>query len=196
MDLEPIILNLFEEHLMAAQQSIEFISPAITKSAETIVQALVSDHKIIVCGAGEGELVARHLSDSLLFGMERERPVLPTQFISGHSLFPNKIPPISESENLRLQVNALGAPGDILILVSSDGNADGLNHAAFAAQDKGMQVIALTGRDGGSLASSLSENDIEVRIPSASVSRVSEIQWFVAHCLTDLVDNMLFGTEN
>lgn len=196
MDLEPIILNLFEEHLMATQQSIEFISPAISKSAEAIVQALVSDQKIIICGSGEGELIARHLCDSLLFGMERERPALPAHFISSHSLSPNKFPPVSDSENLSIQIRALGAPGDILIMISSDGIAENLNHAAISAQEKGIQIIAFTGRDGGPLADTLSDQDVEVRVPSASVSRVSEIHWFVAHCLTDLVDNMLFGAEN
>jgi len=196
MDLEPIILNLFEEHLMATQQSIEFISPAISNSAEAIVQALVSDHKIIICGAGEGELIAQHLSDSLLFGMERERPALPAIFISGHPLIPNKFPPSSDTEHLSLQIKALGSPGDMLVLISSDGNSENLIHAATSAQEKGLQIIAFTGRDGGLLSESLSEQDIEVRVPSASVARVSEIHWFIAHCLTDLVDNMLFGAEN
>lgn len=196
MDLEPRILNLFEDHLMATQQAIEFISPAISKAAENIVQTLVSDGKIVICGSGEGMLIAKRLFDTLTFGMERERPALPAYLLSNDMPDTSNLSAHSDMHRLSHQIRALGQAGDTLIVITSDGNSTEIKFAVESAKEKGISVIALTGRDGGSLAEYINDDDIEIRVPSASIPRVSEVHWFVAHCLIDLIDNMLFGTEN
>ena len=58
-----------------------------------------------------------------------------------------------------------------------------------------MQVVALTGKDGGNMASLLTENDIEIRIPSNVTARIQEVHLLVIHCLCDLIDCSLFGEE-
>jgi D-sedoheptulose 7-phosphate isomerase len=56
-----------------------------------------------------------------------------------------------------------------------------------------MRVVALTGRDGGSLATTLAEGDIEIRVPAQNTARIQETHLLIIHCLCDLIDLHLFG---
>lgn len=48
-------------------------------------------------------------------------------------------------------VLGLGKTGDVLIVISTSGNAKTCTHAALVAKAKGMKVIVFTGNDGGKL---------------------------------------------
>ena len=61
----------------------------------------------------------------------------------------------------------LGQAEDILLVYSTSGNSRNVVSAVKTAHEKEMTVIALTGKDGGTLSSTLKESDIEIRVPSA-----------------------------
>ena len=56
-----------------------------------------------------------------------------------------------------------------------------------------MHVVAMTGRDGGSLAGMLDRGDIELRVPGRRTSRIQEVHGLIIHCICDLVDAELIG---
>jgi len=58
-----------------------------------------------------------------------------------------------------------------------------------------MQVIALTGSDGGLMAKLLDKSDIEIRVPSKITPRIQETHILIIHCLCDLVDRILFSDK-
>jgi len=58
-----------------------------------------------------------------------------------------------------------------------------------------MTVVALTGKDGGHMASLLTRDDVEVRVPANITARIQEVHLLVIHCLCDLIDCSLFGEE-
>jgi D-sedoheptulose 7-phosphate isomerase len=94
------------------------------------------------------------------------------------------------------QVETLGQPGDLLLLIDTDGDAPALVAAAEAAQGKDMTVIALTGRSGGALRGVLGETDVLVAVPHDRRARVLEAQLLVLHCLCDSIDLQLLGEED
>ena len=59
-----------------------------------------------------------------------------------------------------------------------------------------MSVVALTGRDGGKIAKILTEDDVEIRVPSESTARIQEVHLLTIHCLCDQIDEMLFPQDN
>jgi D-sedoheptulose 7-phosphate isomerase len=91
------------------------------------------------------------------------------------------------------QVNALGQQGDILLAISTSGNSTNVNRAIQAAHDREMQVIALSGKQGGDMASLLTADDVEIRVPSDSTARIQEVHLLAIHCICDLVDHQLLG---
>ena len=56
-----------------------------------------------------------------------------------------------------------------------------------------LPVIAVTGRDGGELATHLRPDDIEIRTPADNAARILENHRLVIHCLCDLIDLQLMG---
>ena len=61
---------------------------------------------------------------------------------------------------------ALGQPGDILLCISSAGEANNLLRAVQAAHERGMAVVALSNGTDGELGTLLQSEDIEIRIDS------------------------------
>ena len=58
-----------------------------------------------------------------------------------------------------------------------------------------MVVVALTGREGGQIADIMQDDDIEIRVPSWSTSKIHELHLLVINCLCDLIDHQLLGLE-
>ena len=61
------------------------------------------------------------------------------------------------------QVRALGQPSDVLLAISTSGNSENVARAIRAAHERGLRVVALTGRDGGAIAGLLADGDIEIQ---------------------------------
>jgi len=61
------------------------------------------------------------------------------------------------------------------------------------AHDRGLNVVALSGHEGGRMAEILQEDDVEIRVPSDSTARIQETHLLVIHSLCDLIDCQLFG---
>ena len=93
------------------------------------------------------------------------------------------------------QVRALGQSGDVLLALSTSGNSGNVLRAVEAAAERNMTVIAMTGRDGGQIAAQLGPNDVEIRVPAERTCRIQEVHIVIIHCLCDLIDTELLGTD-
>lgn len=132
----------------------------------------------------------------MLNRFERERPSLPAIALTTDSSTVTSIAnDYSYNEVFSKQIRALGNPGDILLAISTSGGSKNVIEAIKAAHDREMQVVALTGKDGGNMASLLTNNDVEIRVPSDVTARIQEVHLLVIHCLCDLIDCALFGEE-
>ena len=97
---------------------------------------------------------------------------------------------------LARQIETLGQPGDLLLLIDGEGNHPALLAAVAAAQGQDMTVIALTGRTGGALRATLGETDVLVAVPHDRRARVLETHLLVLHCLCDAIDLQLLGEQD
>jgi len=87
------------------------------------------------------------------------------------------------------------ATGDVLLMVSTTGTASNLVQAIAAAHDRDMPVVALTGKDGGNIATLLDLNDIELRAPSDANTHIHETHLLCLLSICDLIDYQLFGAQ-
>ena len=86
----------------------------------------------------------------------------------------------------------MGNKGDVLLAISTSGNSRNVIKAIEAAVSRDMPIIALTGKDGGDIAGLLSDNDVEIRVPSSRTARIQEVHLVAIHCLCDIIDTTLF----
>lgn len=194
MSLQDRIINLFTDSIQTKQNTLESLCGHIEYASQRIVETLVNDKKILTCGNGGSAGDAQHFSSEMLNRFERERPALPVIALTTDTLTITSIAnDYSYDEVFAKQIKALGQNGDLLMVYTSSGNSGNIIKAVNAAHEKNMNVLALTGKDGGKLVAALNEFDIEIRVPSQSTARVQEVHLLITHCLCDLIDHQLFG---
>ena len=157
-------------------------------------QVLLSGYKILVCGNGGSASDAQHFSSELLNRYDRDRPGLPAIALTTDS---STLTSIANDYDYRQifskQVSALGQPGDLLLAISTSGQSPNIVEAIQAAKENEMQIIALTGKDGGAMSQVLDDNSIEIRVPSNVTARIQEVHILVIHILCELLDLQLLG---
>ena len=94
------------------------------------------------------------------------------------------------------QLRALGQPGDVLLCISSAGEANNLLRATQAAHERNMAVVALSNAIDSELGTLLHPEDVEIRIDSLRRPRVVELHTMTLNCLCELIEHSLFGSYN
>ncbi|MDD9896605.1 MAG: phosphoheptose isomerase [Gammaproteobacteria bacterium] len=196
MNLEERIGDHFRESIETKQRSMEELVIPIQHAGNCMTQCLLNGGKILTCGNGGSAGDAQHFSAELLNRFEKERPGLPAVALTTDS---STITAIANdydyNEIFAKQVSALGQTNDVLLAISTSGNSGNVSAAINAAHERDMTVVALTGRDGGTMAGLLQEKDIEIRVPSDRTARIQEVHLVVIHCLCDFIDTQLFGGD-
>lgn len=196
MDTSSRIRGHFEESIAAKTASMESLAPAIERAGKLIARKLEAGGKVLSCGNGGSAGDAQHFSSELLNRYEMERPPLAAVALSTDTSTLTSIANDYSYEDIfAKQVSALGSPGDILLAFSTSGNSANVVRAINQAHERGMQVVAMTGRDGGKLAAALGGEDIELRVPADRTARIQEVHLLLIHCLCDLIDQSLFGSD-
>ena len=190
------VLAHFRESV-AVKQASETLAPQIAKAAQLMLQSLLNDGKVLSCGNGGSAADAQHFSAELLGRFERERPGLPAVALTTDSSTLTAIANDYEYANVfAKQVRALGQAGDILLAISTSGNSENVLRAVATAHSRGLKVVALTGRDGGTIAQSLNSDDVELRVPADRTCRVQEVHLLIIHCLCDVIDVGILGNDS
>lgn len=196
MDPVTRVRDHFAESIATKQTAVEQLAESIAKAGRLMSDALLDDGKILSCGNGGSAADSQHFSSELLNRFEMERPGLPAMALTTDSSTLTSISnDYAYEEIFSKQVRALGKSQDVLLGISTSGNSENVIRAIAAAHDRGMKVVALTGRDGGRMANSFAEADIEIRVPATRTARIQEVHLVVIHCLCDLIDTALLGTD-
>ena len=193
MNINDHVLTLFNDSIKTKQAARDVLASDISHAIRLLVESLKSGHKILSCGNGGSAADAQHFSAELVCRFERERPGLPAIALTTDSSALTAISnDYSYTEIFARQVSALGQAGDILLAISTSGNSANVIRAIEVAHDKNMRIIALTGRDGGSMATRLNEHDVEIRVPADNTARIQEVHLLTIHCLCHQIDHILF----
>ena len=196
--MEPVdrVRDHFAESIAAKQTAADQIVESIVAAGQVMSDALLDDGKILSCGNGGSAADSQHFSSELLNRFEMERPGLPAIALTTDSSTLTSISnDYAYAEIFSKQVRALGKPQDVLLGISTSGNSENVIRALAAAHERGMRVVALTGRDGGRMPDLLDEGDVEIRVPATRTARIQEVHLLVIHCLCDLIDASLLGTD-
>ena len=196
MSLSSHIKKIFNDSIQTQIIAADTLTPIIAQAGQRMVESLLNNHKILVCGNGGSAADAQHFSAEMLNRYESERPSLPAIALTTDT---STITSIANdyhfSEIFSKQIKALGMAGDILLAISTSGRSKNMIEAIVAAHHRQMRVIALTGKDGGDIPPVLEASDIEIRVPSESTARIQETHGIVIHCLCDIIDRELFDSK-
>ncbi len=196
MNSEDRVRQHFADGIEIKRQASE-LAPLVSRAAALITRSLLDNGKVLSCGNGGSAGDAQHFSAEMLNRFEMERPGLPAVALTTDcSTLTSIANDYSFDDIFSKQIRALGQPGDILLAISTSGNSENVSRACVAAHERGMKIVALTGRDGGDLSGILGEDDIELRVPAQNTARIQEVHLVFIHCLCDLIDRELLGVQD
>ncbi len=158
----------------------------IKAAGDAMITAVNDGFKIISCGNGGSMSDAMHFAEELTGRFRESRGPIPAIAISD----PSHISCISNDYGYEFIfsrfVESLGNKGDVLLAISTSGNSKNVLNAIKVAKEKGIFIVGLTGKDGGSMASLV---DIELRAPiSKWADRVQEIHIKIIHSLIHYIE--------
>ena len=188
MAAQTLLTRSLTEHLAAVQALLDSRLSEIEQTGQMICQTLAAGKKILICGNGGSAADAQHIAAELVGRYEKHRRAWPaialTTDTSALTALSNDY---GYEEVFSRQVQALAAPNDLLIAISTSGQSPNVLRAAAKARELGCKVIGLTGADGGELSSLC---DLTLSVPSARTSRVQELHITIAHIWCEMVDQM------
>ena len=159
----------------------------IVKAGDILVSSLKSGGKIISCGNGGSMCDAMHFAEELTGRFRDDRPSIAAISISD----PSHLSCVGNDYGYEYVfsrfIEGLGNEGDVLLGISTSGTSKNVVKAAEVARKKGMKVIVLTGKDGGTLKDLC---DVEIRAPhSQYADRAQEIHIKVIHSLIHYIED-------
>lgn len=193
-ELDEPFQSTFANHVDTVYRALDLLYPALHRAVDICSTVMLSEHKLLTCGNGVASAIGQAFCASLLNCSQLERPGLPAISLGSDAAV---LSAIAEAQSFgdifSRQIQALGQPGDALLVISGVVSSSSIVQAIRAAHAREMQVIALTGGNGGDAALLLEADDLELRIPSEDAARVLECQLLVLNSVSAMLEARLFG---
>ena len=194
MSLTTRIGKHFDESAQLKLQSKKVLAKPIAEASQAMVNCLMNDGKILICGNGGSAADSQHFAAELINRFEVERPGLAAIALTTDSSVLTSIANDYDfNQVFSKQVRALGLPRDSLLAISTSGSSANVVAAIHAAHERNMRVVALVGRDGGAMAAALRPDDVLICVNAQSTARIQEVHLLSLHCLCDVIDYLLLG---
>jgi D-sedoheptulose 7-phosphate isomerase len=185
------VRRAIEAHAALARELLAGDAPeAVAQVAEVIAQAYRGGGKLLLLGNGGSAADAQHLAAELVGRYLKDRRPLAALALADNA---SSLTAISNDyafeRAFARQVEALGAPGDVVIAISTSGASANVLAALRAARERGLVTVGVTGRRGDALAAAC---DHCIRVPSDETPRIQEGYMLLCHALCELVEERLF----
>jgi D-sedoheptulose 7-phosphate isomerase len=161
--------------------------------AHAIVAAYRAGNKLLLCGNGGSAADAQHIAAELVGRFQVNRAPLPAEALTVNTSTVTAVGnDLSFDDIFSRQIQALGQPGDVVIGISTSGNAVNVKRALDTAKSLGLTTVAFTGSGGGMLRDVA---DFCLEVPSEDTARVQEGHITAGHVMCELIEQTLFGEE-
>ncbi|MBQ3088349.1 MAG: SIS domain-containing protein [Clostridia bacterium] len=189
----------------------------VEAAIKAIIACYSNGGKVLLCGNGGSAADCTHIVGELMKGFMKKRPVtaeMTKELKENNPLVDDELiknlqcglPAVNLCESQALltafcndvnpeymlaqQVFGLGKKGDVLIALSTSGNAKNANHAARIAKALGLTVIGMTGEKHSTLEIN---SDICIKVPATETYKIQEYHLPVYHAICDAVEENFFN---
>ena len=193
------------------------LRPALVLAFDLLLSGVTRGGTLFVCGNGGSAADAEHCVGELLKGFRLQRALSPTEaealsaccgpsdgaYLAGRlqrgirAMALTSHPALTTAVGndtagdmaFAQQLYVLGSVGDVLLGLSTSGNARNVLLAAQVAHHKGMKVLGMTGAEGGALRALA---DLCICVPAKETYRVQEYHLPLYHMLCAMLEAELF----
>jgi len=204
------------EELLKRYPQLVPVGESIAAAYQLMESCYEQGGKLLIAGNGGSCADSEHIVGELMKGFENPRPLaaelqerlalenpvlgkelagclqqsLPAIALTGHpALSTAFLNDVDGTMIYAQQVCGYGCEKDVLLGISTSGNARNLEYAVITAKAKGMKVIGLTGKDGGVLGKSA---DTAVVVPEQSTYKIQELHLPIYHTWCLMLEDHFF----
>ena len=186
VDAVAVVARTLEEAIAIHQRVRQRGVDAAARAAIAIAEALAAGHKVLAFGNGGSAADAQHFAAELVGRfMKQRRGLAAVALTTDTSVLTSIGNDYAFDRVFARQIEALGQSGDVALGISTSGRSPNVIAAFEAARARGLRTVALTGGDGGAMATIV---DIHINVPSESTARVQEVHRTLLHVICDLVE--------
>jgi D-sedoheptulose 7-phosphate isomerase len=169
----------------------EKISDTLVTIAQLTARAMQSGRKLLVAGNGGSAADAQHLVAEFVVRLTDNRPALRAiALTTDSSILTACANDFGFDQIFARQIEALGAPGDLFLGISTSGNSPNILNALERARKTGLTTIGFSGNGGGKMRDLCDHNII---IPSTVTMNIQESHLALEHILCMLVECFYFN---
>ena len=181
----------FEEARDTLEAAVAILPASVARVAARCEAVLRGGGALLVCGNGGSAAESQHFAAELTGRFRRERRGWPVVALTTDSSALTAIAnDYGFAQVFARQVEALGRPGDVLLVLSTSAASPNVVEAAAQAHAIGMAVVAVTGPTPGPLTDLADE---VIAAPGASAARVQEVHLELLHAMCDEIEAALTG---
>ncbi len=187
--MKTTIEHIFAESVAVKRETLKKNVSYIQQAAQAVIDALKGGHKILFCGNGGSAADSQHIAAEFVGRFQKERAAWPAIALTTDT---SALTALGNDYSFDIifsrQLQALGQKGDVLIGISTSGNAKNVIEAVKTAKTLGIKTIGMTGGTGGQLAGLC---DIAIIAASPKTARIQESHLCIFHAICELVENTL-----
>ena len=204
------------DELLRRYPVLEPVKESVIQAYEMLRECYGTGHKLLVAGNGGSGADSEHIVGELMKGFKKARKLpsdmaqkleeadpqagkllagklqgaLPAIALTSHpALSTAFLNDVDGNLIYAQQVYGYGVEGDVLLAISTSGNAENIRYACVTARAKGIKVIGLTGRDGGRLKK---EADAAIVVPETETFKIQELHLPIYHTLCLMLEECFF----
>ena len=190
---EKIIRERIENSISVKQKLLDTSIATISEISGVIVEAYNNDHAVYWFGNGGSAADAQHLACELVNRFYIDRKGIRSQaFTVNTSILTAVSNDYSYEHIFEKQVEAFVRKGDVLIGISTSGNAQNVISAFELGKQIGAINVGFSGSSGGKMKQYA---DYLIAVPSDDTPSIQECHIMVGHIICFIVEQSLFGEE-
>lgn len=184
------LLAIVEESARLKREFFEAEADSVLEAGRMLVLALSSGKKVLAFGNGGSAADSQHFAAELVNRFRFDRPALPAIALTTDTSILTSIANDSDYESVfSRQMEALGAPGDVAVAISTSGGSPNVLKAVDVARARGLNTLGLAGRDGGKLVKMV---DLCLTVPHRETARIQEVHALLIHLFCEMIDGSLY----
>jgi len=185
LNLASVFTDAITEHL-AIIGRLDALLEAFERVAIRMTECLLQGHKILWCGNGGSAADAQHLAAELVGRFRSDRRALASIALTADTSVLTAIAnDCGFGEVFERQLEALCAPGDVVVGLSTSGKSRNVYAALEKASQLGAFTVAMTGANGRRMAALA---DACLQVDSTDTARIQEGHILLGHILCEWVE--------
>ncbi len=185
LNLAGVFNDAIAEHL-AVIRRMEAQGDEFERAAILLTDALSRGNKVLWCGNGGSAADSQHLAAELVGRFRHQRAALCSIALTTDTSILTAVANDYGYETVfARQVEALCAPNDVVVGISTSGNSPNVCAALRKARERQATTVAMTGQSGGRMAAVA---DVCLRVPSTDAARVQEGHILYGHMLCEWIE--------